>query len=156
MIGEALRRMRGAMHQDELAAELGISRAHLSRIENGRQDPRAHELARWVEVTCSSWAEVAEAFGRPVQPHELAGAEELEDELRSTIRQKARTRAKLTALASEFAEQFWAVLDDDSRMTKASREAVMDAFKSVEESWAAATDQTAEHIEGFSRACSGE
>ena len=48
-IGSRIRQLREGMHQEELAAVLGISQGQLSKIERGRLGPSADNLIMLVE-----------------------------------------------------------------------------------------------------------
>lgn len=48
-IGSRIRELRGSVHQQELAAELGISQGQLSKIERGKLGPTADLLIKLVE-----------------------------------------------------------------------------------------------------------
>ena len=48
-IGGRIRELRGEVHQEELAAFLGISQGQLSKVERGRLAPTAETLLRLVE-----------------------------------------------------------------------------------------------------------
>jgi transcriptional regulator with XRE-family HTH domain len=48
-IGSRIRQLREGMHQEELAAFLGISQGQLSKIERGRLGPSADNLVMLVE-----------------------------------------------------------------------------------------------------------
>lgn len=48
-IGSRIRELRGEMHQNELAAHLGISQGQLSKIERGKLTPTVETLLRLVE-----------------------------------------------------------------------------------------------------------
>lgn len=48
-IGARIRQLRGDVHQEELAAHLGLSQGHLSKIERGQWAPTVEVLVRLSE-----------------------------------------------------------------------------------------------------------
>lgn len=48
-IGARIRQLRGDIHQDDLAAYLGISQGQLSKIERGKLGPTPEALIRLIE-----------------------------------------------------------------------------------------------------------
>jgi transcriptional regulator with XRE-family HTH domain len=48
-IGLRIRKLRGEMHQEELAKHLGISQGQLSKVERGKLAPTAEMLVRLIE-----------------------------------------------------------------------------------------------------------
>ncbi|MFI5089731.1 MAG: helix-turn-helix domain-containing protein [Terriglobales bacterium] len=48
-IGARIRQLRGHVHQEELAAYLGVSQGHLSKIERGQWAPTVEMLVRLSE-----------------------------------------------------------------------------------------------------------
>lgn len=57
-ISEALKRLRGRVTLDEMATNVGVSRATVVNYESGKRDPDQHYLAAFAEATGADFLEL--------------------------------------------------------------------------------------------------